>query len=245
MILIIGSNHDDVIYFQSALKDVREEVILNKYRAKIGTILNQSIMVLQDVYTSYVSSALLTYIVEKYYVLMVFCVGTCLAQSKNLKVGDIAISEFATFGDVDQIRMIKGTGLGQIPGYPQMFFSHKELIKNMEEALNSVGENNYTLCTFMNSSYYRRDKQLIEELSLEDSVANKNKNTVLDGTTTGIALACHLFDIPYLAVKIVEGQAGEKTSIEDYMKVLEQFGVIGKAIVVCIGELSRNDVLRG
>ena len=245
MILIIGSNHDDVIYFQSALKDVREEVILNKYRAKIGTILNQSIMVLQDVYTSYVSSALLTYIVEKYYVLMVFCVGTCLAQTKNLKVGDIAISEFATFGDVDQIRMIKGTGLGQIPGYPQMFFSHKELIKNMEEALNSVGENNYTLCTFMNSSYYRRDKQLIEELSLEDSVANKNKNTVLDGTTTGIALACHLFDIPYLAVKIVEGQAGEKTSIEDYMKVLEQFGVIGKAIVVCIGELSRNDVLRG
>lgn len=245
MILIIGSNHDDVIYFQSALKDVREEVILNKYRAKIGTILNQSIMVLQDVYTSYVSSALLTYIVEKYYVLMVFCVGTCLAQTKNLKVGDIAISEFATFGDVDQIRMIKGTGLGQIPGYPQMFFSHKELIKNMEEALNSVGENNYTLCTFMNSSYYRRDKQLIEELSLEDSVANKNKNTVLDGTTTGIALACHLFDIPYLAVKIVEGQAGEKTSIEDYMKVLEQFGVIGKAIIVCIGELSRNDVLRG
>lgn len=245
MILIIGSNHDDVIYFQSALKDVREEVILNKYRAKIGTILNQSIMVLQDVYTSYVSSALLTYIVEKYYVLMVFSVGTCFAQSKNLKVGDIAISEFATFGDVDQIRMIKGTGLGQIPGYPQMFYSHKELIKNMEEALNSVGENNYTLCTFMNSSYYRRDKQLIEELSLEDSVANKNKNTVLDGTTTGIALACHLFDIPYLAIKIVEGQAGEKTSVEDYMKVLEQYGVIGKAIIVCIGELSRNDVLRG
>ena len=245
MILIIGSNHDDVIYFQSALKDAREEVILNKYRAKIGTILNQSIMVLQDVYTSYVSSALLTYIVEKYYVLMVFSVGTCFAQSKNLKVGDIAISEFATFGDVDQIRMIKGTGLGQIPGYPQMFFSHKELIKNMEEALNSIGENNYTLCTFMNSSYYRRDKQLIEELSLEDSVANKNKTTVLDGTTTGIALACHLFDIPYLAIKIVEGQAGEKTSLEDYMKVLEQYGVVGKAIVVCIGELSRNDVLRG
>ena len=97
----------------------------------------------------------------------------------------------------------------------------------------------------MNSSYYRRDKQLIEELSLEDSVANKNKNTVLDGTTTGIALACHLFDIPYLAIKIVEGQAGEKTSVEDYMKVLEQYGVIGKAIIVCIGELSRNDVLRG
>ena len=117
MILIIGSNHDDVIYFQSALKDAHEEIILNKYRAQVGTILNQSIMVLQDVYTSYVSSALITYIVEKYYVLMVFCVGTCYAQSKNLKVGSIAVSEFSTFGDVDQINKIKGTGLGQIDRY--------------------------------------------------------------------------------------------------------------------------------
>ena len=49
MILIVGSNHDDVIYFQSALKDAKEEIILNKYRAYIGTILNQNVMVLQDV----------------------------------------------------------------------------------------------------------------------------------------------------------------------------------------------------
>ena len=244
MILIVGSNHDDVIYFQSALKDAKEEIILNKYRAYIGTILNQNVMVLQDVYTSYVSSAVLTYIIEKYYVLMVFCVGTCFAQNKDLKVGDIAISEFATFGDVDQIRMIKGTGLGQIPGYPQLFYSDKELVRNMEDALNSVG-GLYTLCTFMNSSYYRRDKALIEELSLEDSIANKNKNTVIDGVTTGIALASHLFDIPFISVKVIEGQAGEKTSVDSYIKVLEQYTIIGKAVLVCIGEISRNDVLRG
>ena len=119
MILIVGSNRDDVLYFQSCLKDVKEEIIFNKYHAFIGTILNQNIMVLQDVYTSYVSSSLLTYIIEKYYILMVFCVGTCYALNKDIKVGDIAISEFVTFGDVNQTAMIKGTNLGQIPGYPQ------------------------------------------------------------------------------------------------------------------------------
>ncbi len=245
MILIVGSNHDDVIYFQSALKDAKEEIILNKYRAYVGSILNQNVMVLQDVYTSYVSSALLTHIIEKYFVLMVFCVGTCFAQNKALKVGDIAISEMATFGDIDQIRMIKGTELGQIPGYPQLFYANKELIKNMEEALNSVGSNNFILTTFMNSSYYRKDEQLIEELSLEDSIANRNKNTVVDGVTTGVALAAHLFNIPFISVKVIEGQAGQKTSIDSYMKILEQFSVIGKAVTVCIGEISRNDVLRG
>lgn len=245
MILIVGSNHDDVIYFQSALKNAKEEVVLNKYRVYIGTILNQNVMVLQDVYTSYVSSALLTHIIEKYYVLMVFCVGTCFAHTKNLKVGDIALSEFATFGDVDQIRMLKGTGLGQIPGYPQLFHTHQELMRNMEEALSTVGEINYQLCTFMNSSYYRKDEALIEELSLEDAIENKNKNTVVDGVTTGIALACYLFDIPFISIKVVEGQAGQKTSVENYIKVLEQYSVIGKAVTVCIGEISRNDVLRG
>ena len=245
MILIVGSNHDDVIYFQSALKDAKEEIILNKYRAYIGTILNQNVMVLQDVYTSYVSSALLTHLIEKYYVLMVYCVGTCFAQNKELNVGDIAISEYATFGDVDQIKMIKGTGLGQIPGYPQLFVSNKELIRNMEECLNGVGCSSYQLCTFMNSSYYRRDEDLIEELSLQDSIANKNKNTVVDGISAGIGLACHLFDIPFISVKVIEGQAGNKTSVDDYVTVLEQYAVLGKAVIACIGEISRNDVLRG
>lgn len=244
MILIVGSEHDDVLYFRSILKDAKEEVILNKYRALTGTILNQSVMVLQDIFTSYVSSAVLTYIIEKYYVLMVFCVGTCFSQTKDLKVGDVVISEYSTFGDVDQIRMLKGTGLGQIPGYPRLFYSHKELLKNMEDALNTVGSS-YSICGFMNSSYYRKDQTLIEELSLEDSVSNSQKPVVLDGITAGAALASHLFDIPFISVKVVEARIGERTSLDDYIKVLEQYGNLGKAVVVCIGEISRNDVLRG
>ena len=80
---------------------------------------------------------------------------------------------------------------------------------------------------------------------MEDSIANRNKNTVLDGVTTGVALASHLFDIPFISVKVIEGQAGQKTSIDSYMQILEEYAVIGKAVTVCIGEISRNDVLRG
>lgn len=245
MILIVGSNRDDVIYFQSCLKDVKEEVILNKYRAFIGTILNQNVMVLQDVYTSYVSSSLLTYVIEKYYIIMVFCLGTCYALNKDIKVGDVAISEFVTFGDVNQTSMIKGTNLGQIPGYPQLFHSNKELIGNLEKVLSSVGTNNYILTTFMNSSYYHRDEQIVKELSLDGGVINKNKNIVIDGISAGVALACHLFDIPFISIKVVEGYLGEKTSVDNYIKVLEQYVLIGKSLIECIGEISRNDVLRG
>ena len=57
MILIVGSEHDDVLYFRSILKDAKEEVILNKYRALTGTILNQSVMVLQDIFTFHVTES--------------------------------------------------------------------------------------------------------------------------------------------------------------------------------------------
>ena len=245
MILVVGSNRDDVLYFQSCLKDVKEEIILNKYRAFTGTILNQNVMVLQDIYTSYVSSSLLTHVIEKYYILMVFCVGTCYALNKDIKVGDIAISEFATFGDVNQTAMIKGTSLGQIPGYPQLFHSNKELIANLENILASVGSSGHLLTTFMNSSYYYRDEKMIKELSLDSGVSNKNKNIVVDGITAGVAMACHLFDIPFISIKVVEGYLGEKTSVDNYINVLEQYVLIGKSVIECIGEISRNDVLRG
>ena len=128
MIMIIGSQHDDILYFESIMSDKRTETILDKYTVTIGTIFNQSVVLVDQVKTNYISSILTLHLIEKYYVLMVYAVGTCFAQNKDLQVGDIAISEYATFGDVDQIKMIKGTGLGQIPGYPQLFVSNKELI---------------------------------------------------------------------------------------------------------------------
>ena len=58
-------------------------------------------------------------------------------------------------------------------------------------------------------------------------------------------MACHLFDIPFISIKVVEGYLGEKTSVDNYINVLEQYVLIGKSIIECIGEISRNDVLRG
>ena len=37
MILIIGSNHDDVLYYESLLSSPKEETILSKYHVLIGT----------------------------------------------------------------------------------------------------------------------------------------------------------------------------------------------------------------
>ena len=74
MLLIIGNNRDDVIYFKTMMKDIKEENILNQYRAFTGKIFNQEVMVLQDIYTSFVSSSLVTYLIDNYFILLVIII---------------------------------------------------------------------------------------------------------------------------------------------------------------------------
>ena len=49
MILIIGSHHDDILYFESVMSNKRTETVLDKYVVTIGTIFNQSVVLLDGV----------------------------------------------------------------------------------------------------------------------------------------------------------------------------------------------------
>ena len=49
MILVVGSNHDDVLFFESSLKDAHEESFLGRYHILIGSIGSTEVGVIQDV----------------------------------------------------------------------------------------------------------------------------------------------------------------------------------------------------
>ena len=58
MIMIIGSQHDDILYFESIMSNKRVETVLDKYKVTIGTIFNQSVILVDQVKTNYISSRL-------------------------------------------------------------------------------------------------------------------------------------------------------------------------------------------
>ena len=68
MIMIIGSQHDDILYFESVITNKKEELIMGKFKVTIGTIFNQAVMLVDQVKTNYLSSALTLYLIEKYFV---------------------------------------------------------------------------------------------------------------------------------------------------------------------------------
>ena len=68
-------------------------------------------------------------------------------------------------------------------------------------------------------------------------------NIVLDCNSAGIALASTLLKIAYVSVKIVERNIDDPKNINTYLGSLKQYTNLGKAVVTCIGDIGRNDVL--
>lgn len=244
MILIIGSNHDDVLYYETLLKDSHRENILNKYNAMIGTIGSSEVMVIQDIYTSVISSLIVNHIITKYVINLVISVGRCEIIKGEMRIGDVAVSESVLFADIDQLCLDSNLDIGEIPGFPNRFLSRLEMLNTMNNCLDSVMCYMHYNATYLSSSFFRMNKEKIEDVRDNEYLASFNENMVLDGESAGIALACYLHDVPMISVKICEAYVGEYTTLEHYLEIIKEYASLGKAVAVFISEISRTDVLR-
>lgn len=243
MILLVGSSNDDILYFQSILKNKREVSILNQYTAYTGEILNQSIMLLKDVYTSYVSSLVISYIIEKYMAILVISVGEVQSFTESLKVGDICIAKQTVIGDVN-ISDVTNVAKGQLINLPQTFLPSTDItnsIGNVVEA-RTMGRAKY--CTFVSTNYHPESVDQLATVVENNKYLGIEGNVVLSSEIGGIAIASKLHDIPYAAVSVVGRQIGVKNNIENYVNVLDQYANVGQAVVSVIGEIGRTDVVK-
>ena len=68
-------------------------------------------------------------------------------------------------------------------------------------------------------------------------------NIVFDCNSAGVALACSLKRIAFVSVKVVERYIDDPNDINTYLKALQQYINIGKALVTCIGDIGHNEVI--
>ena len=242
MIAIVGTNHDDILYFETAMANKREDMLLKKYKITIGTIFNQEVLLMHGLNTSILSSVLMGAICSQYYIDLIIAVGRCFALSKGLKVGDITISEKVLNIDVDQIDD-NDVRLGQIPTLPVEFRVQNDVIGYIEEGLNKrafiTGKRVSVLsCNDVSNNTLRRVRE--NAVSLFDL-----NRTVVDSISGGVAVAGHLYHVPFVSVKVVEKIVGEQWNIDNYIKVLDAYVGADKAIISAIGDIGRNDVIIG
>ena len=162
MIMIIGSQHDDILYFESVITNKKEELIMGKFKVTIGTIFNQAVMLVDQVKTNYLSSALTLYLIEKYFVILVLVVGRCIAYSKDLKPLDIVISKHVVLGDVDQVNE-DNVKYGQVPGFEQVFDASEDVVSYLESAFEKRTFSVYKEANFISTSVdYHKPGQIYD-----------------------------------------------------------------------------------
>ena len=242
MIMIIGSTHDDILYFSSIMTGKREETVLEKFHVEIGQIFNQEVLLVENVFTNYMSSAVTMYLIQKYYVFLCFNVGRCLAYSKDWKLGEIAISGRTYTGDVNQTSETDAM-LGQIPGCPPFFASQEDIIGYLTESFERRTMAHIYRSTYVSSNNYYSFRKELEDIEGNGTLFGASSRVVLDSTLGGVGFACHLLHVPFIAAKVISGHLDAKRGIDEYALSLGKYAEIGKAVVATIGEIGRKDVL--
>ena len=243
MILIIGSTHDDILYFESVMTNKKEEVIFENYHLEFGSIFNQEVVLAYNMYTSYLSSFVTSYIIQKYFVVLVFVVGKCVSFNDEVHNGDIVVSKRVILGDVDQVKEAN-VKLGQIPNMPRSLESSEEVIGYVTAALEKRSFARYDVATIISSNGIMDTEDKVTKLVMNDYVLGHKTNIVFDCLSGGAFLAATIYKIPIVAVKVTEKKVGEASTIETYINALKQYAAVGRAIVTCIGDIGRNDIMK-
>lgn len=243
MILIVGASNDDILYFESVLRNKKEELVLNKFGAYTGDIYNQKVMLLKDMYTSYVSASVVSHVIKQYLITLVIVVGQCQAYSPSLKIGDVCICKQVVCGDVN-LCDVANVAKGQIPGFLQSFLASTEISTSIEEALSNRTYVHANVCPFIARNAHVNNKEEINDIAIDNKVLGFNENIVFSSEVGGVAVASKIHDVPFAVIQVVGHKVGKTSTIDDYIKVLNQYSNVGKAVVSIIGEIGRSDIVR-
>ena len=243
MIIVCGSSHDDVLYFEKVLFNKREEVVLNRFVVSIGTVFNQELIVVNGLNGSALSSAIITYLLSKYYIDLIINVGRCQSVDKNTKTGDIVISSNIIDVNVD-LSLVKNVGLGQIPGFKRDFVVQNDIITYLKKGVAMRSYVNSYNAVFLSTD--NLTGETLKTLSERREIFGiSDEKIVVDHNSSGMAIAATLRDVPYVSIKVVQNQIEEEEKIDNYLQVLDKYIDLGKAVTATIGDIGRNDVLRG
>ena len=243
MIVIVGANHDDILYFEGVLANKKEEAILSRYRISIGTLFNQEAIVIHELYTSTLASAILTHVLDRFFVDLVICVGKCISINNDIRNGDLVISDRIIDANVD-LTLFHDVTVGEIPGFDRVFDVQADIIGYLVKGLERRTYVNFHHVTMLSCDNLSHDMRgVLKERKTLFGI--KDEKIVLDQNSSGVALAATLKNVPFITLKVVENRLEQQSNIDTYVKVLGKYIDLGKAVMATINDIGRNDILEG
>lgn len=242
MILVISTSRDDILYLESKMRNKKYEHFTDKCIYFTGVIVGQEICVAYGINTNYMSGVVTTYLINKFNAPAVINIGMARSFSNDLKVGDVFISRDICVADVN-LNCSNRVKLSEIPNMPEMFIGDIYLVNLLNRVGGRFFNNNLKSGTLVSSNNYYESKDDLIKLNISDGtqILGKSIHLALDTEAGGIAVACNLFKVPFVSVKIIQYKIGEESfNKENMIKALKMYPNVGKLVTAIIAEISSN-----
>ncbi|MGM9873300.1 MAG: hypothetical protein ACI31G_00030 [Bacilli bacterium] len=241
MILILGNTHDDIIYFESALRDKKEEKVFNTYPLVRGTIFNQKIIILYDIYGTSLLSSVLSYVVSKEYINLIINVGKCFALTDDLAFNTVTYTKSTYMYGLNYSKE-KKVKTNECPSIPYRIDIDPSLTETFLSCFNKLSFKDLHLVSEINVESEEDKKKLLKE-NKDNIIDGLSSSLICDSTVGAVSIISTLYSIPFISIKVVEGKLNENIDVNKYLEILKTFITVGKATIASIGEISTEHII--
>jgi len=242
MIVLLGATRDDILYYETVLKNkINCLPEFEKFPVVQGTIFNQNVTICYGATTSYLTGALTEALIRDYNPMVVLQLGKCKSLTDDWKNGDIAISNEYYAMDVDQCEY-KNVKLAQIPEMEIRYQTHIDVLHIMNASFDKFVIGNVFNATYLSSNAVPRSMDDVSSLYQNGLIFGVNSRVVVDTDAYASLLPCVLHKIPFIAIKAVDSKVSETSGVTNFVKTLDTYSKIGRAVVSFIGEIGRRDL---
>lgn len=236
MILIIGTNEDDILYFTTKMELEKVDEISGHTKVYLGRYSSQNVAISYTRSSMMVASLVTVLLIEKYHPYLVINVGSVHSFSPKLHQGDLFLAERIYIGDVDQTAQGR-LKFGQVPDFPLFFHSEDTYLHLIEMFNNRLANKNMIRGTILSTNRFYTSRDDINVLVAKNFSYISNL-MACDTETGGVALACHYFEIPLICLKSVSYEIGESEQLINYVRMgLAATPAIGAIVAALFSEL--------
>ena len=229
---IIGAMDEEVKILKEKIDNLNEEVIAG-CEFYTGTIENREVILLKSGIGKVNAAMATTILIQIYQPNYIINTGSAGGFHKELKVGDIVISNQLRYHDVDAT--VFGYEYGQVPGMPASYLPDRKLV-NIAQSCGDKMEVNVVTGLITSGDSFLSDlnrvneiKQLFPELYAAEMEA------------TAIAQVCSQFKLPFVVIRSLSDIAGHEAKIS-YDQFLETASINSANLVLLIlKELDNNE----
>lgn len=237
MILIIGSDNDDIAYIVKTMTVDRTDIVAGKYEVTVGCYADREVVVAASGYGEEMATLIAGLLIERYRPYIVLAVGSVTSVDPGLKRDELFLATRVYAMDVN----LTGLGqykYGQIPEQPAFFVTDSDLRQKILASISIAKNRRIVEGILLSGNTFYHDLDEFKKIQQEHFV-KVTPVLATDTETSGFCCAAALFGVPILVLKGCSYELAEPSQKTARTRTAIMLSpVIGKLLLALLNTLA-------